>query len=172
MHESEKWKWSRSVVSDSLRPHGLQPTRLLRPWNFSRQEYWSGLPLPSVISGFWCYYYKKFMSQWRLKWWLAFFINNFFLIAPCSLGDLNSPIRDWTWPLAMEAPSPNHWTASSVQFSRSVVSVSVVPVSQLLESGGQSIGVSASASVLPMNIQDWFPLGWTGWISKLPGNSQ
>ena len=32
-------------------------------------------------------------------------------------------------------------------------------------SGGQSIGVSASTSVLPMNIQDWFPLGWTGWIS-------
>ena len=39
------------------------------------------------------------------------------------------------------------------------------PMSQLFESGGQSIGVSASASVLPMNIQDWFPLGWTGWIS-------
>ena len=34
MHESEKWKWSRSVVSDPLRPHGLQPTRLLRPWDF------------------------------------------------------------------------------------------------------------------------------------------
>ena len=34
IHESEKWKWSRSVVSDSLRPHGLQPTRLLRPWDF------------------------------------------------------------------------------------------------------------------------------------------
>ena len=34
MHQSEKWKWSRSVVSDSLRPHGLQPTRLLRPWDF------------------------------------------------------------------------------------------------------------------------------------------
>ena len=33
------------------------------------------------------------------------------------------------------------------------------------ESGGQSIGVSTSASVLPMNIQDWSPLGWTGWIS-------
>ena len=39
------------------------------------------------------------------------------------------------------------------------------PMSQLFASGGQSIGVSASASVLPMNIQDWFPLGWTGWIS-------
>ena len=34
MRESEKWKWSRSVVSDFSRPHGLQPTRLLRPWDF------------------------------------------------------------------------------------------------------------------------------------------
>ena len=39
------------------------------------------------------------------------------------------------------------------------------PVSQFFTSGGQSIRISASASVLPMNIQDWFPLGWTGWIS-------
>ena len=39
------------------------------------------------------------------------------------------------------------------------------PTSQLFASGGQSIGASASASVLPMNIQDWFPLGRTGWIS-------
>ena len=38
-------------------------------------------------------------------------------------------------------------------------------MSQFFVSGGHSIGVSASASVLPMNIQDWFPLGWTGWIS-------
>ena len=38
-------------------------------------------------------------------------------------------------------------------------------VSQLFASGCQRIGVSASASVLPMNTQDWFPLGWTGWIS-------
>ena len=38
-------------------------------------------------------------------------------------------------------------------------------MSQFFPSGGQSTGVSASASVLPMNIQDWFPLGWTGWIS-------
>ena len=39
------------------------------------------------------------------------------------------------------------------------------PMSQFFASGSQSIGVSASASVLLMNIQDWFPLGWTGWIS-------
>ena len=38
------------------------------------------------------------------------------------------------------------------------------PMSQLFPWGGQSIGISASASVLPMNTQDWFPLGWTGWI--------
>ena len=39
------------------------------------------------------------------------------------------------------------------------------PMSQFFTSGGQIIGVSASASVLPMNIQEWFPLGGTGWIS-------
>ena len=65
---------------------------------------------------------------------------------------------------------------------RSTISSSVVPFSSCLQSfpasdsfqmrqfftsGGQSIGVSASASVLPMNIQDWFLLGWTGWISLL-----
>ena len=38
-------------------------------------------------------------------------------------------------------------------------------MSQLFTSGGQSTGVSASASVFPVNIQDWFPFGWTGWIS-------
>ena len=38
-------------------------------------------------------------------------------------------------------------------------------MSQFFTSGGQSIGVSCTTSVLPMNIQDWFPLGWTGWIS-------
>ena len=40
-----------------------------------------------------------------------------------------------------------------------------IQMSQLFTSGGQSIRVSASTSVLPMNTQDWFPLGWTGWIS-------
>ena len=40
-----------------------------------------------------------------------------------------------------------------------------LPLSQFFTSGGQSIGASTIASVLPMNIQDWFPWGWTGWIS-------
>ena len=42
---------SRSVVSDSLRPHGLEPTRLLCLWGFSRKEYWSGLPCPPLLQG-------------------------------------------------------------------------------------------------------------------------
>ena len=43
--------------------------------------------------------------------------------------------------------------------------IRIFSMSHFFTSGGQSIGVSASASVFPMNIQDWFPLGWTGWIS-------
>ena len=46
------------------------------------------------------------------------------------------------------------------------------PVSQFFTSGVLSIGVSASASVLPMNIQDWFPLGLTGWILQTKGLSR
>ena len=46
------------------------------------------------------------------------------------------------------------------------------PMSQFFTAGSQNIGVSASASVLPMNMQDWFPLGWTGWISFCPRDSQ
>ena len=45
-------------------------------------------------------------------------------------------------------------------------------MSQLFPSGGQIIGAWASASVLPMNIQDWFPLAWTGWISLQSKDSQ
>ena len=45
-------------------------------------------------------------------------------------------------------------------------------MSQFFESGGQSLGGAGSASVLPMNIQDWFLLGWTGWISCSPRGSQ
>ena len=57
------------------------------------------------------------------------------------------------------SPSPPTFNLSQHQESASF------PMSQFFASGGQSIGVSASTSVLPMNIQDWFPLEWTGWIS-------
>ena len=47
MHESEKWKWSRSVMSDSSRPHGLQPTRLLCPYDFLGKS--SSIPIAKLI---------------------------------------------------------------------------------------------------------------------------
>ena len=59
-------------------------------------------------------------------------------------------------------------SSSVIPFSSHLQSFSALEsfqMSQFYTSGGQSIGVSASASVLPVNIQDWFPLGWTGWIS-------
>ena len=69
------------------------------------------------------------------------------------------PLRRWCHPTI---------SSSVVPFSscpQSFPAAGSFSMSQLIASGGQSIGVSASASVLPMNIQDWFPLGWTGWIS-------
>jgi len=59
-------------------------------------------------------------------------------------------------------------SSSVVSFSsrlQSFPATGSFPMSQFFTSGGQSIGVSVSTSVLPMNIHDWFPLGWTGWIS-------
>ena len=50
-------------------------------------------------------------------------------------------------------------------FLQSFLASGSFQISQLFPSGGQSTGVSASATALPVNIQDWFPLGWTGWIS-------
>ena len=68
-----------------------------------------------------------------------------------------------------------HWVADAIQPSHPVIPFSSclqsfpasgsLPMSHLFTSGGQSIGVSVSASVLPMNTQDCSPLGWTGWIS-------
>ena len=59
-------------------------------------------------------------------------------------------------------------SSSAIPFSsQSFPASESFPMSQLFVSGGQGIGVSASTSVLPMNSQDWFPLGWTGWISLL-----
>ena len=69
------------------------------------------------------------------------------------------------------SPTPGVHSGShpSSQWCYPAISSSIVPFSSCLQSfpasGSQSIGVSASASILPMNIQDWFPLGWPGWIS-------
>ena len=88
--------------------------------------------------------------------------------------------------LPCPSPTPGIYSNSRPlsQWCNPTISSSVVPfsfclqsfpaagsfqMSQFLASGGQSIGVSASASVLPTNTQDWSPLGWTGWILQSEG---
>ena len=65
-------------------------------------------------------------------------------------------------------------SSSVVPFScpQSLPASGSFPMSQLFTSGGQTIGVSASTSVLPMNTQDWSPLGWIGWILQSKGLSR
>ena len=105
----------------------------------------------------------------------------------CSVQFSHLVVSDSLWPHGLQharhlcpTPIPRDW-ANSCPLSRwchSTISSSVIPfsyclqsspssgsfqMSQIFASGGQSVG--ASASVLPVNIQDWCPLGWTGWIS-------
>ena len=69
------------------------------------------------------------------------------------------PLSRWWHPIISSSVIP---FSSCLQYCPASGSF---PVSQFFTSDGQSIGVSASTSVPPMNIQDWFPLGWTVWIS-------
>ena len=69
------------------------------------------------------------------------------------------PLSQWCHPTISSSVIPFSSCLQSFPGSRSF------PMSQFFEAGGQSIGVSASASALPRNISDWFPLGMTGWIS-------
>ena len=83
---------------------------------------------------------------------------------PCPLptpgGYSNSgPLSQWCHPTISSSAVPFYSWLQSFPASGSF------QMSQFFASGGQSIGVSTSASVPPMNIQDWFSLGWTGWIS-------
>ena len=107
----DKVQFSHSVMSNSLRLHGLQHTRPPCP-----------LPTPKVYSN-------------------------------------SCPLSRWCHPTISSSVIPFF---SCLQFFPASGSF---PMSQFFASDDQSTGVSASASALPMNIQDWSPLGWTGWIS-------
>ena len=114
----------------------------------------------------------------------------FIVISISSLQFSRSVVSDSLWPHELQHASPPCPSPTARVYPNPcplswwchpTISSSVVPLfsscppsspaigsfqmSQLFASGGQSIGVSASTSVLPMNIQDWFPLRWTGWIS-------
>ena len=94
-----------------------------------------------------------FATPWTAAHQASLFITN-----PWSLLKFMSTV--WVMP-------SNHlilWP-SLLLLSQSFPASGSFQMSQFFASGGQRIGVSASISVLPMNIQDWFPLRWTGWIS-------
>ena len=86
----------------------------------------------------------------------------------CYLPELTQTHVHWVG----DPIQPSHPSVVPFSFSQSFPSSGSFPVSWLFVSGGQSIGASVAASVLPVNIQDWFPLGLTGLISCSPGNSQ
>ena len=93
------------------------------------------------------------------------------LCDPMDCGTPGFPVHHSLRAYSNSCPLPRWWhpmiSSSVVPFSSCLQSFPVsgfFPVSQFFESGDQSIGVSASPSVFPMNIQDW-SLGWTGWIS-------
>ena len=111
-------QFSRSVMSNSSWPHGLQHARPPCP-----------SPTPGIYSN-------------------------------------SCPLSRWWPPTVSSSVIPFSSCLQSFPASQSF------PVSQFLSSGGPSIGVSTSASVLPMNIQDWFPLGSTVWSPCSPRDSQ
>ena len=118
MNQPSAWLSCHSVMSDSLRPHGLQHARL---------------PCPSPTPGA----YSK-----------------------------SCPLSRWCHLTISTSVTPFSSCLQSFPASGSF------PTSQFFTSGGQSIGVSALTSVLPMNIQDWFPLGWTVGSHCSPGGSR
>ena len=151
MHEREKWKWS-------------HVSRFETPWTvayqaplsmgFSWQEYWSGLPglpFPSLSVAQSCPTLSDPHGLQHAR-------------LPCPSPILRAysnpcPSHRWCHPtvLSFVVPFSSHLQSfpASGSFRKS----------QFFASGGQSTRISTSASVLPVNIWDWFPLGMTGWIS-------
>ena len=80
---------------------------------------------------------------------------------------VHQQLPEFTQTMPIKSVMPSAITSSVVPFScpQSFPASGSFPMSQIFAWGGQSTGVSALASILPMNTQNWSPLGWTGWIS-------
>ena len=136
---------------------------------FSRQEYWCGVPFlslgdlpdpgiepgsPTLLVQFSCSVVSDSLRPQEPQ----------HTRPPCPSPTARvypnpCPLSQWCHPTISSSVVPFSSRLQSFPASGSF------PMSQLFASGGQSIEVSASTSVLPMNTQDWSPLGWTGWIS-------
>ena len=116
-----------------------------------------------MILVFLCLYCLQFSSVQSLSR-VRLFVTPWF--AACQASLFIIPEYTQTHVLRVsDAIQPSHPLSSPTPPAPNPSQHESFPMSQLFAWGGQSIGISASASVLPMNTQDWFPLGWTGWIS-------
>ena len=185
---------SHSVVLDSSTPWTI-PHQAPLSIEFSRQECWSGLPFPSpgdlpnpgIEPASPALQADSIPSEPPGKPLSAGHMEAILLFSSVQIS--HSVMSNSLWPhglqhvrLSCPSPTPGAYSNSypSHRWCHPTISSSVIaffsclqsfPASELLvmsrfiASGGQSIRVSASAWVLPMNVQDWFPLGLTGWIS-------
>ena len=145
-------------MSDSVRPHRRQSTRLPHPWDS-----------PGKNTGVGCHFLLQCMKV-KSEREVAQSCSTL-----CDRVDYRTPGLPAHRQIPEFTQTHVHWVGDTIQPSHPVISFSCCPqsfpasrsfqMSQFFSLGVQSIGVSVSASVLPMNIQDWFPLEWTGWIS-------
>ena len=160
---------------------------LLIPIHLGQPLFWFGLSR--------LYLLLNFYAEWRMDWicvcvWFLLACgswDSFMLSVQFSLSVMSDSLQPHALQharLPCPSPTPGAYSNScpSSLWCHPTISSSVIPfssclqsfpasgsfqMSEFLASGGQRIAASTLASVLPMNIQDWFPLGWTGWISLL-----
>ena len=159
---------------------------------FSRQEYWSGVPLPSLrhsVTSLKCKQESEPPETWTavsraldLRDHQEHYHSSSVQFSRSVVSDSLRPHESQHARPTCPSPTPRVYpnscpsslwchpaiSSSAIPFSsfpQSLPASGSFPMSQLFTWGGQSTGVSDSALVLPVNIQDWSPLGWTGWIS-------
>ena len=139
-----------------------------------------------------CFFPYQELHDYNHWSWRTIYLVNHFKSPQFTSVQFSSVAHVWffetPWTSARRAPCPSPTPRLKLMSIKSIkmvchqsISFSVVPcssrlqpfpasgsfqMSQYFTSGGRSTGVSASTSVLPMNIKDWFPLGWTSWISS------
>ena len=149
--------------------------RLLCPWNSpGKNTQWVAISFSRGYSWPRDLTWVSCIGRWILYHWYSFSSVTQLCLTLCDPMDCSTP----GFPIHYQLPELQihvHRVGDAIQPSHPLVSpspptlmlgkIESFTVSQFFTSCGQSIGVSASASVLPMNTQDWFPLGLTGWIS-------
>ena len=171
---SENFKWQIQFFNNNKDICLLPQWRLLQlltfntPWKEFRVESEALLP-----QGNWWNRSLDQFSSVPLSDWLTVSQSPVWTLQPHGLQHTRPPYPSPSARACSNSCPLSRWchptiSSSVIPFSSCLQSFPAsgsFPVSQFFASGGQSIGVSASTSVLPMNIQDWSPLEWTGWIS-------